>query len=48
MYSLLGVTKVNGFKLMKNFFALINILGLILVLVVDLLVHNEETGAIMA
>lgn len=29
---------------MKNCFALINILGIILVLVVDLLIHNEETG----
>jgi hypothetical protein len=33
---------------MKNSLALINILGLILILVVDLLVHHGETGAIMA
>lgn len=29
-------------------FALINILGLILILVVGVLIHDEETGAIMA
>jgi hypothetical protein len=33
---------------MKNVLALIHILGLILILVVGLLVHYEETGAIMA
>lgn len=33
---------------MKKVLALSNILGLILVLVVDLLVHCGETGAIMA
>jgi hypothetical protein len=33
---------------MNNRFALINILGLILILVVGVLIHDEETGAIMA
>ena len=33
---------------MNNVLALVNILGLILILVVGLLVHCEETGAIMA
>jgi len=29
-------------------FALITVIGLILILVVGVLIHNEETGAIMA
>jgi len=33
---------------MKNRFALISIIGLILILVVGVLIHDEETGAIMA
>ena len=33
---------------MKIRFALINIIGLILILVVGVLIHDEETGAIMA
>jgi len=33
---------------MNNRFALINIINLILILVVGVLIHNEETGAIMA
>ncbi len=32
---------------MNSRFALINIISLILILVVGVLIHNEETGAIM-
>ncbi len=32
---------------MNSHFALINIISLILILVVGVLIHNEETGAIM-
>lgn len=35
-------------QLMNIHLSLIDIIGLILVLVVDLLVHHEEPGAIMA
>jgi len=33
---------------MMNRLALINLIGLILILVVEVLLHDEETGAIMA
>lgn len=33
---------------MLNRFALIRMIGLILILVVGILIHDEETGAIMA
>ena len=33
---------------MKNLFVLFSIIGLILILVVDVLIYHEETGAIMA
>ena len=32
---------------MINYFALISLISLILILVVGVLIHNEETGAIM-
>jgi len=32
---------------MNSRFALINLIGIILILVVGVLIHNEETGAIM-
>jgi len=32
---------------MNSYLALINIISLILILVVGVLIHNEETGAIM-
>ncbi len=32
---------------MINHFAIISLIGLILILVVGVLIHNEETGAIM-
>jgi len=33
---------------MNTIFTLVSLIGLILILVVDVLVHHEETGAIMA
>jgi len=45
-YGRSNIKRVSN-KNMSSRFALINIISLILILVVGVLIHNEETGAIM-